>query len=150
MTLGIDTDVLVNWAMAGAPHHLAARRFVERQVAAGRQLGITPQVVFEFIHIVSDPRRFEKPLPMDRAVDIAREIWDAPETVRLAPPPAMLHRALELLRSLGLGRKRILDTALAATLENAGVDQLATYNVKDFEGFGFERVFDPLADDIDE
>lgn len=143
MTLGIDTDVLVNWAMAGAPHHQEARTFVERQVAAGRQLGITPQVVFEFVHIVSDPRRFEKPLPMDRAIDMVREIWDAPETVRIAPPAAMLHRALELLRSLGLGRKRILDTALAATLEGAGVDRLATYNGKDFEAFPFLTVIDP-------
>lgn len=143
MTVGIDTDVLVNWAVAGAPQHGTARAFIESQATAGHPLGITPQVMFEFVHVVSDPRRFEDPLPMGRAIEMARHIWDAPETERIAPTPAVLHRTLELLRSLKLGRKRILDTALAATLEAAGVDRIATYNGKDFESFSFLQVLDP-------
>ncbi len=37
----------------------------------------------------------------------------------------------------------ILDTALAATLECAGVRQLWTLNLKDFAVFSFLRVVDP-------
>jgi predicted nucleic acid-binding protein len=42
-----------------------------------------------------------------------------------------------------LGRKRILDTALAATLEAARIRRLATFNGRDFEVFGFLEVVEP-------
>jgi hypothetical protein len=47
---------------------------------------------------------------------------------------------MELMDRLRLGRKRILDTAFAATLEEAGVRHLATLNQKDFEAFDFLEV----------
>ncbi|HSS50271.1 MAG TPA: hypothetical protein VLX28_15140, partial [Thermoanaerobaculia bacterium] len=46
-------------------------------------------------------------------------------------------RTLELMQNLRLGRKRILDTALAATLESAKVWRLATLNREDFGNFSF-------------
>ena len=143
MTIGVDTDVLVNWLMNGAPDHLAARRFLQEQVGAGEQLGLAPQVIFELVHIVSDTRRFERALPIKDALDAARTLWDAPETTRLSPAPGMLHRTLELMGSAKLGRKRILDTALAATLEGAGITRLATFNAKDFRAFPFLEIVDP-------
>lgn len=51
-----------------------------------------------------------------------------------------------LLREHRLGRKRILDTALAAALEAGGVRRLATYNVRDYQCFPFlEPVSPPSA-----
>ena len=41
-----------------------------------------------------------------------------------------------------LGRKRVLDTMLAATLATAGIVTAATIDVRDFEVFG---VFECLA-----
>ena len=57
MTIGIDTDVFVSWTMAGAARPDVARAFMQRQVAQGRGLAFTSQVIFEFVHIVTDPRR---------------------------------------------------------------------------------------------
>lgn len=146
MTLGIDTDVLVNWAMSGAPQHRAARTLLEDQIVARETpIAITPQVLFEFIHVVTDRRRFERPMDMDGAVSVARNLWEARETIRVLPGSTMLHRVLELLDGLRLGRKRILDTALAVTLADAGVHRLATFNAKDYEVFAFVEVVDPKA-----
>ena len=118
MSLGIDTDVLVSWAMLGAPHHDAARRLLETEIRSRTTpIALTPQVFFEFIHVVTDPRRFERPMPMNQAVSVARDLWDAPETIRVLPGPSMLHRVFELLESLCLGRKRILDTALGKSCQ---------------------------------
>jgi predicted nucleic acid-binding protein len=50
---------------------------------------------------------------------------------------------MELMSVHGLGRKRILDTVLAATLETAHVRRLATLNARDFALFDFIEVVDP-------
>ena len=42
-------------------------------------------------------------------------------------------------------RKAIYDARLALTLRHFGVKQFATRNTKDFQDFGFERVWDPLV-----
>ena len=44
----------------------------------------------------------------------------------------------------GVARRHVFDARLAHTLLDNGVTELATRNTRDFEGFGFERVFDPL------
>lgn len=139
--LALDTDVLVAWAHAGALRHLESRRLVEREIGErGGRLALTPQVVFEFVHVVTDRRRFEEPLAMQEAGDLAGQLWRSPQVERIPASPRVVPRTLELLRIHGLGRKRILDTALAATLELAGVARLATWNAGDFASFDFLEV----------
>lgn len=139
--LALDTDVLVGWAHAGALRHRESRELVERELREdGGRLALTPQVVFEFLHVVTDRRRFEEPLAMEEAAEVASQLWRSPQVDRIPASPRVVPRTLELLRIHGLGRKRILDTALAATLELAGVGRLATWNVTDFAPFGFLEV----------
>jgi len=146
--LGIDTDVLVSWVVIGSPRHVEAKQLLEAEVGErGVSLALTPLVVHEFLHVVTDPKRFEKPLAMDQALERIREIWNAEEVVRITPSPEVLPRTLELLAKHQLGRKRILDTALAVTLELAGVRRLATFNPGDFKIFEFlEPVNTPSRD----
>jgi predicted nucleic acid-binding protein len=140
MIVGLDTDVLVNWAMSGALEHSASRRFVLRMIDDRVRLGLVPQVLFEFLHVVTDSRRFENPLEIRQARSLVRELWDSPDAERIIPGTRVLQRTMELMDRLRLGRKRILDTAFAATLEEAGVTHLATLNQKDFEAFDFLEV----------
>ena len=43
------------------------------------------------------------------------------------------------------GFRQIIDTRLALTLRHHGVTHFATANAKHFEGFGFEKVWSPVA-----
>ena len=45
----------------------------------------------------------------------------------------------------GFARRRLYDAQLALTLRHHGVTEMPTRNVRDFEGFGFERVVDAFA-----
>lgn len=144
MILGVDTDVLVTWVMTGSPLHGAIRRLVDAEIRErGGQLALTPQVIQEFLHVSTDPRRFERPLSMEEALRICRSLTQAKEVLWVVPTPEVLSRTLDLLEALKLGRKRILDTALAATLESAGVQRLATLNGRDFEVFSFLELVGP-------
>jgi predicted nucleic acid-binding protein len=82
---------------------------------------------------------------MRQAIALTRALWDGKETARILPGPTVVHRMLDLLATMRLGRKRILDTALAATLESAGVTRLATLNAADFRVFSFLEVVDPAV-----
>jgi predicted nucleic acid-binding protein len=44
----------------------------------------------------------------------------------------------------GFARRRIIDVRLAKTLQAHGVKEFATANTRDFEGLGFQRVWNPL------
>lgn len=144
MTTALDTDVLIHWAIEGCEHHAPVRRWLDAELEQGRRIAIAPQVLFEFLHVVTDGRRFAHPAPIERARDLARAIWSAPETRRLELA-ASPDRVCQLLERHALGRKRILDTALAATLEQAGIARLATFNARDFRIFAFLELVDPAA-----
>ncbi len=109
----------------------------------GGRLGITAQVLHEFLHVCTDLRRFDAPLSMERASELSRAVWNADEVLQIQPGPNVVDRTLDLMVSLKLGRKRILDTALAAALESAGIRRLATFNGSDFEVFPFLEVVTP-------
>lgn len=142
--LALDTDVFVAWAMSGAPHHVDVRVLVEGELAARRgRVVLTPRCVEEFLHVTTDPKRFERPLTMKAALTFVNATLSKRDVVCIAPQAAVLSRTIELMNLHGLGRKRILDTALAAHLELAGITQLATFNGKDFSAFEFITAIDP-------
>lgn len=146
MILALDADVLVNWMVPSTDRH----RDVSVLLAAQRRgespcIALVPQVLFEFIHVVTDPRRFSQPLSIEQATLRADDLWSAPDVRQVLPARSVPARVGELLRQHGLGRKRVLDTALAATLEAAGIRRLATLNGRDFQIFDFLEVVEPGA-----
>lgn len=82
---------------------------------------------------------------MEEASALVRAVWNARETERLPASADLVPRVLDLLREHRLGRKRILDTALAAALEAGGVRRLATYNVRDYRCFTFLDLVSPAS-----
>lgn len=80
---------------------------------------------------------------MEQAVHVSLELWNGKEVHQILPTATAYDRTCELIKRFELGRKRILDTALAATLEAAEVRRLATLNPRDFEIFPFLEIFNP-------
>ena len=78
---------------------------------------------------------------MDAARDLAQKWWLAIEVTHIIPGDAAMKQFFVWHRSHSLGRKRILDTLLAATYRSAGIDSLLTTNAADFALFaGFQCV----------
>ncbi len=102
-------------------------------------MALCPQVIHEFLHVATDPRRFEHPLEMTDALSRAEKWWTARETHRVFPNEESMRISFEWQRQHRLGRKRLLDTLLAATYWENGMQRLLTLNEADFEIFG---VFD--------
>jgi predicted nucleic acid-binding protein len=105
-------------------------------LAAGDLIVLAPQVLAEFIHVATDPRRFAQPLDLSAARQLAEQWWMAREVVQVFPDPAAIRQFFAWLHHFELGRKRLLDTLLAATYQQAGVQSLLTTNPGDFTIFG--------------
>ena len=131
--IGIDTSFLVAFEDSSHQLHAAARSVAEHYAA--ETFALAPQVLTEFVHVVTDPRRFEHPLTMNEALKRAAKWWAAQETRRVAPSDDSVSLFVEWMSRFDLGRKRILDTMLAATYKSAGVALIVSTNARDFAVF---------------
>jgi predicted nucleic acid-binding protein len=136
MIHGLDTSFLVAADVSGHPDHSAVQKALRRALLAGDTLALAPQVLAEFVHVVTDPRRFERPLSFPRACDRAELWWHAEEVVAVYPRKHTLSLFFNWLREHALGRKRLLDTLLAATYLDNDVNSILTTNARDFRVFG--------------
>jgi len=146
MIHGLDTGFLVAAEVAEHAEHAAARQILVRLAAAGNRIAIAPQVLAEFIHVVTDPRRFTRPLSMDEARSIAEQWWTASDIDHVYPSDTATKQFLAWLQQFSLGRRRLLDTLLAATYQQAGVSSVLTTNAADFATFGVFNCITPGTD----
>jgi predicted nucleic acid-binding protein len=136
VTHGLDTSFLVAVEVASHDEHRRARARLQKLLKAGDTVSLAPQILAEFIHVVTDPRRFSRPLTTDQAVARAENWWNATEVVHVFPTAESALLFLRWLQADHLGRKRLLDTLLASTLQAHGVSSLLTLNAADFAVFG--------------
>jgi predicted nucleic acid-binding protein len=134
--IGLDTNILVAHAVADHPFHGKVRERIDRFLGDGHDLALTSGILAEFIHIVTDPRRFESPLTVTEALGWAGFWSDAEEVAVIATEIAAHRQWLQWLQEHRLGRKRLLDTLIAATWHAAGVREIFTLNPRDFRIFG--------------
>jgi len=141
--IGVDTTFLVQVSVREHPGHTAARDELERRLAAGDIFVLAPQVVAEFVHVVTDARRFEQPLGMATALEKAQGWWEAKETAHARPTPESMDQFWKWMKEHRLGRKRLLDTMLAATYFSHGVRAILSSNARDYSPFGCFEVISP-------
>ena len=140
MRRGLDTNVLIHAHMPDLPDHARVRSFLLDQLAdEDVTLVITPIILHEFVHIVTDAKRFDPPVSMADAMAVARMYLDHTNVECLSLDGQAVAGAFSLIERHQLGRKRIADTLFAACLLGHGVHELITCNPKDF------RIFDNLT-----
>ena len=145
MIHGLDTGFLVSAEIAEHADHAASRDTLARLLSAGDVVAVAPQVLAEFIHIVTDLRRFARPLDLSAASNVAEQWWTASEILQVFPDSGALRQFFTWVRQFSLGRKRLLHTLLAATYRQAGITSLLTTNAADFMVFGVFKCVVPGA-----
>jgi predicted nucleic acid-binding protein len=145
MIHGLDTGFPVAAEVLEHAHHTPARAIMGQLLSRGDRIAIAPQVLAEFVHVVTDPRRFASPLDMRSALAVAEEWWTASEVDNVYPDSKSTKQFLDWLNQFSLGRKRLLDTLLAATYRQASIDSILTTNPADFGVFGAFKCITPLT-----
>jgi len=140
---GLDCNILVQLALADHSANQATLAAVQTETESGRRLVFPPVVIHEFLHVITDNRRFNPPLTMTEALDWVEDFLANPSVGVLEPSAESLRQTLRWMRQFDLGRKRILDAHLAAVLHTAGVRRLLTSNPGDFRVFGVLEIVIP-------
>ena len=134
--IGLDCNILVQLAIADHPANAKTVAAVNAETEQGTKLVFPALVISEFLHVITDERRFVPPLSMIEALDWTEEFIANPLVSLLEPSEVSMNQTLRWMRQFKLGRKRILDTHLAAVLHTTGVRRLLTSNPADFAVFG--------------
>jgi predicted nucleic acid-binding protein len=85
MKIGIDTTFLLEVEIIEQPGHRQAYEYKNHVLDSNDTFMLTPQTVNEFIRIVTDPKRFERPLPMRDALARSRSWWNGLEIEQVFP-----------------------------------------------------------------
>jgi predicted nucleic acid-binding protein len=140
---GADANILVQLAFSQHPAFSQTTVLIDAELARGVQVMVPASVVTEFLHVITDTRRFTPALTMDAAIDWLDQMFARRVVHLLESSPDSLRLTLEWMKRYRLGRKRILDTHLAAVLHRAGVNRLITSNPDDFKVFGVFEIVTP-------
>lgn len=137
---------LVELEIQESPGHGAALALMQDHALRRKQcFALAPQVLLELVHVVTDPRRFERPLSMPQALERALFWWQAREVRQVLPDAGAVALFQRWMAQHQLGRKRQLDAFLAATYVSAGVTSIVTTNARDYHVFEGLQVTTPEA-----
>jgi toxin-antitoxin system PIN domain toxin len=142
--ISIDTNLLLYSLNRDCSEHAAARTFVE--ACAGRaDVAIAELVLVELYVLLRNPAVVRRPLEARAAADLCQAFRHHPRWAVVEGADVM-DRVWAAAARPGVARRHVFDARLAHTLLDNGVREFATRNTRDFEGFGFERVFDPVKE----
>ena len=145
--ISIDTNLLFHACNADSPDHEAALQFVTEN-SSNRQCVISELVLVELYRLLRNPVVLTRPLPAPDAASVIQSFRHHPNWAITGFPPLSsksIHDRLWAVAALpGFAYRRIYDARLALSLQHFGVTDFATANVKDFDGLGFNRVWNPL------
>jgi toxin-antitoxin system PIN domain toxin len=128
-----DVNVLVAAARTDHPHHLAARTCLE-QTLAGADSGLVctlmPMVLASFLRLVTSPKIFQRPTPIDQAIDFIDALLALPGA-QLADIGPEWKRFRQLCLDKKLSGNELPDAWLAAAVAQRG-EHLVSFD-RDFK-----------------
>ncbi len=141
----IDTNVLVFAEITTSQHHALARGVIEELAEGAAPWAIPWPCAYEFLRVVTHPRVFHPPVPMDRALSDLRQVLASPSLRLLHETPRHPEVMEEVIRISGVSGNLVHDAHIAALCLEHGVTELVTGD-RHFARFPGIQVVDPFAE----
>lgn len=145
--ISIDTNILLPSVVVEQPLHADALAFFD-SLQNRDDVAISEFILLELYNLLRNPAVLTKPLSALQACDVCQAFRRHPrwQIIGFPPDSRSFHDSLwPPLRERSFARRRAYDWRAALSMIRNGVTEFATANVKDFQGFGFDRVWNPLS-----
>lgn len=142
--IALDTNLLIYAHRADADWHLEAARRVRELADGPGAWGLPWSCLHEFVGVVTHPRVFSPPSPVEKALETIDALLESPTLVLLHETPGywpILRRLVGDGRAIG---PRVHDARVAAVCLANGVSELWTSD-RDFGRFPELRTRNPLV-----
>lgn len=144
--LSIDTNILFHAFNEDSPSHEPAYRWIT-SVPGDEEVAISEFILAELHGLLRNPAVLRHPLDADEAVEVIQAYRSHPRwrLIGFTAESRSLHDALwQKVRRRDFAFRRLYDARSALTMIAQGVTEFATANLKDYEGLGFRKVWNPL------
>ena len=141
--IAVDTNLLVYAHRLEMPFHARAREVLTGAVAGAEPVSVPWPCVHEFLAVVSNPRIFRDPTPMDEGLDAVRRLLDGLDGGFLAEGEGYLPALERIARPALLQGPVVHDARIAALCLYHGVRVLWSAD-RDFSRFPDLAVVNPL------
>ena len=115
-----DVNVLVAAYRTDDRRHDEVRSWLEQAVNGPEVVGLSDAVATGFVRVVTHPRIFVTPTPLDQALVQLESLWSADGVVRISPGRSFPHVLARLCREVDARGNLVADAAHAATAIEAG------------------------------
>ncbi len=122
----IDVNVLVYAHRVELPGHSAFHRWLDDCVASDRAFGISDLVLSSFLRLVTLPKVFAIPTPLEEALQAVARLRAQPNCVRVVPGERHWEIFVRLCRQTGAKGNLIPDAYLAALAIESGSEWITT------------------------
>jgi len=140
-----DVNVLVYAHREDAVDHPRYRDWLQALLASDSAYGISELVLSAFVRIVTHPRIFREPTPLERALAFAGEVRDRSNAVVLAPGPRHWGIFTRYCRECGIRGSLVTDAYFAALALESGCEWVTTdRDYARFAGLAWRHPLKPI------
>ena len=143
--ISVDTNILLFSYCETSPYHAGAKAFLI-SLADREDVALSEFVLSELYLLLRNPAVLEEPLNPSEAVEVIQSYRFHPRWQIVGFPPRSRDIHAEIWKQAAtphFARRRLYDVRTALCLQAFGVKEFATANIKDFEGLGFAKVWNP-------
>lgn len=140
----LDTNILVYAADELSEFHIPSKQLRDRGMQGDLPVAVSPQVLFEFFAVITNPRRVTQPRSPQEAREEMEKYFRAATIRKIYPSNDIVERMLTLLQQYPqITRQDIFDCTLVAMMQTNRVKRIYTYNRQHFTPFSDIEVLTP-------
>lgn len=141
--IALDTNVLVYAHREDSPHHARATEVLHALATSARPWAIPWPCLHEFLAVVTHPRIYRPPTPVDAALQAIAALTESPRLELIGETSGHARILGDLLLDSGVTGAKVHDARIAAICLGHGIDALWSSD-RDFSWFPTLRVINPL------
>lgn len=115
-----DVNVLVEAHRADAPRHERAARWLDDAVNGVEQVGLADAVIVGFVRVMTNPRIWTVPAPLETVLGSVDALLAHPGAVRAGAGPRHVEHFAQMCRASAARGNLVSDAAIAAVASEHG------------------------------